>query len=86
MLLQVKTFLMTHNKSLELNVLSDLIINSNRIFKDFFENAQKINDVIIKFCKKYEGFIKISNHSRLGLIVVLVNNDYIIPDNFNEIE
>ena len=86
MLLQVKTFLMTHNKSLELNVLSDLIINSNRIFKDFFENTQKINDVIIKFCKKYEGFIKISNHSRLGLIVVLVNNDYIIPDNFNEIE
>ena len=86
MLLQVKTFLMTHNKSLELNVLSDLILNSNRIFKDFFENTQNINDLIIKYCKKNEGFIKISNHSRLGLIVVLVNYDYIIPDKFNEID
>ena len=85
MLLQIKTLLMTHQKSLELNVLSDLIINSNRIFKDFFENTQKINSIIIDFCKNYEGFINIINHSRLGLIVVLVNSEYQIPDKFNNI-
>ena len=86
MLLQVKTLLMTHKRSLELNVLSDLIINSNRTFKDFFENVQKLNQVIINFNKNYEGFINISNHSRLGPIVVLVNNEYVIPDKFNKIE
>ena len=86
MLLQVKTLLMTHQKSLELNSLSDLILNSNRIFKDFFENNQKLNQILIQFCQKYEGFIKISHHSRLGLIVVLINNEYKIPDKFNEIE
>ena len=86
MLIQVKTLLMTHKKSLELNTLSDLILNSDILFKDFFENIQNLNHVIINFCKKYDGFINISNHSRLGPIVVLVNSEYIIPDKFNEIE
>ena len=86
MLLQMKTLLMTHKSSLELNVLSDLIINSDRAFKDFFENTQKLNQVIINFSKNYEGFINISNHSRLGPIVVLINNEYNIPDIFNKIE
>ena len=86
MLIQIKTLLMTHKKSLELNTLSDLILNSDILFKDFFENVQNLNHVIINFCKKYDGFINISNHSRLGLIVVLVNSEYIIPDKFNEIE
>ena len=85
MLLQVKTLLLTHQKSLELNTLSELIINSTRIFKDFFENTQRINSVIIDFCKNYEGFIKISEHSRLGYVVVLVNNEYQIPDKFIKI-
>lgn len=86
MLLQVKTLLMTHKKSLELNALSELILNSNRIFKDYFENIQKLNNVIINFCKKYIGFINISNHSRLGFVVVLLNTEYQIPDAFNDID
>jgi hypothetical protein len=86
MLIQVKTLLMTHKKSLELNTLSDLILNSDIIFKDFFENTQNLNHLIINFCKKYDGFINISNHSRLGRIVVLKNIEYKIPETFNDIE
>ena len=86
MLIQVKTLLMTHKKSLELNTLSDLILNSDIIFKDFFENTQNLNHLIINFCKKYDGFINISNHSRLGRIVVLKNIEYKLPETFNDIE
>jgi hypothetical protein len=86
MLLQVKTLLMTHKKSMELNVLSELILNSNRIFKDYFENVQKLNNVIINICKKYSDFININNHSRLGYVVVLQNSEYQIPDNYNDID
>ena len=86
MLIQVKTLLMTHKKSLELNTLSDLILNSDIIFKDFFENTQNLNHLIINFCKKYNGFINISNHSRLGRIVVLKNIEYKLPETFNDIE
>jgi len=86
MLIQVKTLLMTHKKSLELNTLSDLILNSDIIFKDFFENTQNLNHLIINICKKYDGFINISNHSRLGRIVVLKNIEYKLPETFNDIE
>ena len=80
MLLQIKTLLMTHNKSLELNELSELILNSNIMFKDYFENKQKLNQEIIKFCQNNDDFIKINKHSTLGFIVVLENSDYVIPD------
>ena len=80
MLLQIKTLLMTHNKSMELNELSELILNSNIMFKDYFENKQKLNQEIIKFCQNNNGFIKINKHSTLGLIVVLENSDYVISD------
>ena len=80
MLLQIKTLLMTHNKSMELNELSELILNSNIMFKDYFENKQKLSQEIIKFCQNNNDFIKINKHSTLGFIVVLENNDYIIPD------
>lgn len=86
MLMQVKTLLMTHKRSLGLNELSELILNSNREFKDFFVSVQNLNKIIINFTKEYNGFIKVSNHSRLGFIVVLVNNEYIIPDSFNNLE
>lgn len=85
-IIQIKTLLMTHKKSLELNTLSELILNSDIIFKDFFENIQNLNELIIKICKKYGDFINITNHSRLGPIVVLKNNEYQIPDNFTDIE
>ena len=80
MLLQIKTLLMTHNKSMELNELSELILNSNIMFKDYFENKQKLNQEIIKFCQNNDDFIKINKHSTLGFIVVLENSDYVIPD------
>ena len=86
MLMQIKTLLMTHKSSLGLNELSELILNSNREFKDFFVNVQNLNKIIINFTKEYSGFIKVSNHSRLGDIVVLLNNEYIIPDSFNNLE
>jgi len=80
MLLQIKTLLMTHNKSMELNELSELILNSNIMFKDYFENKQKLNQEIIKFCQNNTDFIKINKHSTLGFIVVLENSEYIIQD------
>ena len=80
MLLQIKTLLMTHNKSMELNELSELILNSNNMFKDYFENKQKLNQEIIKFCQKNEDFIKLNKHSTLGFIVVLKNSEYVISD------
>ena len=80
MLLQIKTLLMTHNKSMELNELSELILNSNIMFKDYFENKQKLNQEIIKFCQNNTDFIKINKHSTLGYIVVLENSDYVIQD------
>ena len=86
MLMQIKTLLMTHKRSLGLNELSELILNSNREFKDFFVNVQNLNKIIVNFTKEYSGFIKVSNHSRLGFIVVLLNNEYIIPDSFNNLE
>ena len=80
LLLQIKTLLMTHNKSMELNELSELILDSNIMFKDFFENKQNLNQEIIKLCQNNSDFIKINKHSTLGLIVVLENNGYSIPD------
>lgn len=86
MLLQIKTLLMTHNKSMELNELSELILNSNIIFKDYFENKQKLNQEIIQFCQKNNDFIKINKHSALGLIVVLENSEYAISEETKELK
>ena len=86
MLLQIKTLLMTHNKSMELNELSELILNSNIIFKDYFENKQKLNQEIIQFCQKNSDFIKINKHSALGLIVVLENTEYAIFEDTKELK
>ena len=77
---------MTHNKSMELNELSELILNSNVMFKDYFENKQKLREEIIKFCQNNNDFIKINKHSTLGFIVVLENNDYVIPDEYSYIK
>ena len=86
LLLQIKTLLMTHNKSMELNELSELILNSNIMFKDFFEEKQKLNQEIIKFCQRNKGFININKHSTLGLMVVLENSDFVISDNLANIK
>ena len=86
LLLQIKTLLMTHNKSMELNELSELILDSNIMFKDFFENKQNLNQEIIKLCQNNSDFIKINKHSTLGLIVVLENNGYLIPDELTSIK
>ena len=86
LLLQIKTLLMTHNKSMELNELSELILNSNIMFKDFFEEKQKLNQEIIKFCQRNKGFININKHSILGLMVVLENSDFVISDNLANIK
>ena len=86
LLLQIKTLLMTHNKSMELNELSELILNSDIMFKDFFEEKQKLNQEIIKFCQRNKGFININKHSTLGLMVVLENSDFVISDNLANIK
>ena len=53
---------MTHNKSMELNELSELIINSNIMFKDYFEDKQKLNQEIIKLCTlNFDYFLKMIN-------------------------
>ena len=86
LLLQIKTLLMTHNKSMEINELSELILNSNIMFRDFFEEKQKLNQEIIKFCQNNKGFININKHSTLGLMVVLENSDFIIRDDLSNIK
>ena len=77
---------MTHNKSMEINELSELILNSNIMFRDFFEEKQKLNQEIIKFCQNNKGFININKHSTLGLMVVLENSDFIIRDDLSNIK
>ena len=84
MLLQIKTLLMTHNKSMALNDLSELIINSDNMLKNYFEDKQKLSQEIVKFCQKNNGFININKHSTLGLMVILENSEYVIPDVFEE--
>ena len=71
---------------MELNELSKLILNSNIMFKDFFEEKQKLNQEIIKFCQRNKGFININKHSTLGLMVVLENSDFVISDNLANIK
>ena len=84
MLLQIKTLLMTHNKSMALNDLSELIINSDNMLKNYFEDKQKLSQEIVKFCQKNNGFININKHSTLGLMIILENSEYVIPDVFKE--
>ena len=84
MLLQIKTLLMTHNKSMALNDLSELIINSDNMLKNYFEDKQKLSQEIVKFCQKNNGFININKHSTLGLMAILENSEYVIPDVFEE--
>ena len=84
MLLQIKTLLMTHNKSMALNDLSELIINSDNMLKNYFEDKQKLSQEIVKYCQKNNGFININKHSTLGLMVILENSEYVIPDVFEE--
>ena len=84
MLLQIKTLLMTHNKSMALNDLSELIINSDNMLKNYYEDKQKLSQEIVKFCQKNNGFININKHSTLGLMVILENSEYVIPDVFEE--
>ena len=86
LLLQIKTLLMTHNKSMEINELSELILNSNIMFRDFFEEKQKLNQEIIKFCQNNKGFININKHSTFGLMVVLTNSDFVISDDLSDIK
>ncbi len=81
-LLQIKTILMTNKKSFELSELSETLLNSNKTIKDNFYSVDKLNHSIIEFCKNNKEFIKLINHSRLGLIILLENINYIIPDEF----
>jgi hypothetical protein len=79
-LMQMKTILIVNKNIHKLSEISELLINSNQSIKECFFNVDKIAEIIIKLCKKIEGFISVKNHSYLGPVVVLENKDFKIPN------
>ena len=79
--IQIKTLLMINNNSLILDKLSDMILESDKMYKNYFLNSKNLKKAIIELSKELKGFINIINHSSFGYIVVLENPEYSIPEN-----
>lgn len=82
-LIQVKTSLLVNNKSIQLDKISESILNSSKLIKDYICDESKISEIICKLCERYGNFISIKNHSSLGKVVVLENCNFEIPKNIN---
>ena len=48
--------------------------------KDAVNDVENMAEIICKLCAKYEEFIALKKHSRLGKIVVLEDSSYEIPE------
>ena len=83
--IQIKTLLMINSNSLILDKLSDMILESDKMYKNYFLNSKNLKKAIIELSKELKGFINIINHSSLGYIVVLENPEYSIPENLPSI-
>ena len=79
--IQIKTLLMINSNSLILDKLSDMILESDKMYKNYFLNSKNLKKAIIELSKELKGFINIINHSNFGYIVVLENPEYSIPEN-----
>ena len=82
-MVQIKTILIVNKKSMELNKISEAVLNSSQLIKDTVVDKDKMDDLISMLCGKFSDFISLKNHSLLGQIVVLENSNYKIPDNIS---
>ena len=78
-LMQMKTILLVNDKRQKIGILSELLLNSSKLIKDTFNDKEKMEEIIEKISEKFKEFISIKNHSFLGRIVVLKNDDFDIP-------
>ena len=79
-LIQTKTVLLTNKNVHKLKDVAELVLNSNQLIKDNFNEIGKLMNAIKKLCSKYNEIINVINHSFLGPVVVLVNKDIEIPE------
>ena len=79
-LIQTKTVLLTNKNVHKLKDVAELVLNSNQLIKDNFNEIGKLMNAIKKLCSKYNEIINVINHSYLGPVVVLVNKDIEIPE------
>ena len=79
-LMQMKTVLIVNKKSMELNKISESVLNSSQLIKDSVCEKDKMAEIICMLCKKFSDFISLKNHSLLGKVVVLDNNNFQIPN------
>ena len=82
-MMQIKTILIVNKKSMELNKISEAVLNSSKLIKDTLLDTDKISELICIICGKISNFISLKNHSVLGQIVVLENSNFIIPNSFS---
>ena len=82
-LIHLKTKLIVNKKSMELDKISESILNASQLIKDTFGDKKKMSEIICKLCRKYDEFVSLKNHSIYGKIVVLENVNYIIPKNIS---
>ena len=79
-LIQMKTVLIVNKKSMELNKISESVLNSSQLIKDSVCEKDKMAEIICMLCKKFSDFISLKSHSLLGKVVVLENNNFQIPN------
>ena len=79
-LMQMKTVLIVNKKSMELSKVSESVLNSSQLIKDSVCEKDKMAEIICMLCKKFSDFISLKNHSLLGKVVVLENNNFQIPN------
>ena len=79
-LMQMKTVLIVNKKSMELSKVSESVLNSSQLIKDSVCEKDKMAEIICMLCKKFSDFISLKNHSLLGKVVVLDNNNFQIPN------
>ena len=79
-LMQMKTILMVNKKSMELNKISESVLNSSQLIKDTVGELYKMGEIICMLCKKFSDFISLKNHSLLGKVIVLENCNFKIPN------
>ena len=79
-LMQIKTILIVNKKSMELDKISEAVLNSSQLIKDNVVEKDKMIEIICKLCEKYNDCISLKKHSLLGKIVVLENTNFQIPD------
>lgn len=77
---QMKTTLLVNKKSLEMEKITEMLLESNRLIKDFCGDKEKVTEIIKKLCLKYPDFASVIKHSSIGLVVVLKDESFKIPD------